>query len=209
VIALSSTEAEFIALAEIIKRGEYLRNILNEIGFKQEKTRISIDNRGAELVAQAAQTKRSKHYDVRFHYVKEKVTSGEYRLEHVSTQENVADIFTKTLSFQVFERHKNRLIHSNENFPRSYFMKSVALMNILGKNAHPTVALLDFQEDWYRSKAGGTERLQARVGPPSPHPFPLYEVSEASNHREGVEVQECPSIEELFLGSLMNNDGED
>ena len=102
----------------------YFKNILKELSQEQKEVLIHIDNIGAELVAQAAQTKRSKHYDVRYHYVKEKVTNGEYILEHISTQENVADIFTKGMSLQVLERDTRIILSILLGiFRRSYFME--------------------------------------------------------------------------------------
>jgi hypothetical protein len=103
--------------------GEYLKNILNENGFNQEKPKISkpkisIDNRGAELVAQAAQTKRSKHYDVRFHYVQEYVLNKEYILEHVATQDNIADIFTESWNKFVLETSRYIVWSRTRKHPR-------------------------------------------------------------------------------------------
>jgi hypothetical protein len=66
-VSLSSTEAEFLAASDAGKMGLYLRSILDELSVSQQfATVIYEDNRGALLMASAAQpTKQSRHIDIR------------------------------------------------------------------------------------------------------------------------------------------------
>lgn len=97
-VALSSTEAEYMALAEAAKEGIYLKNLLNElIGFNEVIT-IFNDNQGAQkLSANPVHHKRSKHIDVRHHFIRDTVGQGLISVKHVSTDEMLADVLTKGL----------------------------------------------------------------------------------------------------------------
>ncbi|KAH8288013.1 hypothetical protein KR018_001471 [Drosophila ironensis] len=102
VVAQSSTEAEYIALSTAAKEATYLRKLLQEIGWSTQKpTTIYCDNVSAQQIAlNPVHHKRTKHIDVKFHFVREKVKNNEINLEFVSSEENVADVLTKMLSKQ-------------------------------------------------------------------------------------------------------------
>ena len=75
---------------------------------KQESpTIIQVDNKSAiELVKNPMNHERSKHIDVRFHFIREHVKEGSVELRHVASKNQAADIFTKPLSKEVFDRGK-------------------------------------------------------------------------------------------------------
>lgn len=102
VVAQSSTEAEYIALSTAAKEAVYLRRLLKEIGcLDQDKIVLLGDNISAQHIAKnPVHHKRTKHIDIKYHFVREKVESKEIELKYVSTNENVADIFTKGLGKQ-------------------------------------------------------------------------------------------------------------
>lgn len=70
-MALSSTEAEYIALTQATKEAIWLRFLLEELGFKQEgTTRIHEDNQSAIAIAKnPIQHARTKHIDIQYHFV--------------------------------------------------------------------------------------------------------------------------------------------
>lgn len=98
-VALSSTEAEYISLAEAAKKALYLRNLLYELGLCEcTEVMIYIDNRGAQCLANdPIFHARTKHIDIKFHFVRESISAGKLALEHVPTEDMVADILTKPL----------------------------------------------------------------------------------------------------------------
>ena len=55
-----------------------------------------------------------KHVELKYHFVRDKVKSGEIKLVYVPTEENVADIMTKCLARIKFERFRDRLVHDIE-----------------------------------------------------------------------------------------------
>ncbi len=74
-------------------------------------TLLREDNQGAIFLSNnAAFHKRSKHIDVRFHYIREQVANKVIILEYVNTVDNTADILTKQLPVGPFKLHRNKLM---------------------------------------------------------------------------------------------------
>jgi hypothetical protein len=99
-VALSSTEAEYMAACSASKEAVWLRTLLKEIGFGQEMaTVIYADNQGSlSLAKNPVYHARTKHIDVQHHYIRNLVEQGEIELNYVHTSENVADVLTKPLA---------------------------------------------------------------------------------------------------------------
>ena len=77
---------------------------------------LNVDNTGAiDLANNWSTTGKTKHIDVRFHYLRELVDQGMIKLNFVRSEENVADIFTKNLSANLFDKHSKRLGISRRN----------------------------------------------------------------------------------------------
>lgn len=102
VIALSTMEAEYIAMCQGAKEVVFQRSLLAEMGFLQQSkdgTTLYCDNQGASFFAKNDVThKRSKHIDIKYHYLKDKCLQNEVSISYVSSNNNVADILTKCLN---------------------------------------------------------------------------------------------------------------
>ena len=98
-VALSTTEAEYIALTEGTKQLVWLRRFLLDLGFDQShSTSICSNNLSAiTLSHDATYHARTKHINVTYHYIHEKVASNEATLTYVKSKENPADLMTKPL----------------------------------------------------------------------------------------------------------------
>lgn len=97
-VSLSSTEAEYVALSEASREAVYLRNLMYEITSKLCIIKLQCDNQSALKLATSHQAHgRSKHIDVRFHYVKDAIKNKLIEIEYTSTQEMPADLLTKGL----------------------------------------------------------------------------------------------------------------
>ena len=100
-VALSSAEAEYIALSDAAKETVYLRSFLSELGClnpNSKSTVVYCDNQGAQkLMRNPVHHARTKHVDIRHHYVREVFERGELNVEYISTNEMIADILTKGL----------------------------------------------------------------------------------------------------------------
>lgn len=99
-IALSSTEAEYMALSSACKEAVYLRRLLHEIGlYCPDKIEINGDNLGAiHLVKNPVYHNRTKHIDIRYHHIRDVFENGLIDLKYCPSNENVADVLTKNLS---------------------------------------------------------------------------------------------------------------
>jgi len=100
VIAQSTMESEYIALATLTNKMRVLRMIRAWFGFECEGAyTVYEDNDACEQLAKGAGKgmKRGKHIEVRFHVVREAVDNGEFEVFHLSTNEQIADALTKNL----------------------------------------------------------------------------------------------------------------
>lgn len=99
VVALSTTEAEYIALSLGVREVIWLRRLLDELGFPQENaTRINVDNQSAiKLVSNPEFHQRTKHIDIKYHFVREAVENGAVCISFIESKLQLADILTKPL----------------------------------------------------------------------------------------------------------------
>jgi hypothetical protein len=107
VIALSTTEAEFVAACEATKIILFFRSILEDLGLPQEHATVLYeDNSGALMMANAQQpTKRTRHMDIKHFSLLDWVERDLVLLHAIATHDNAADAMTKLLPKQLFYRH--------------------------------------------------------------------------------------------------------
>lgn len=101
----STCEAEYVAACEATKEANWLRNILLHlnVGVKRGAVPLFIDNRVAGLLAQnPIHHDRTKHIDIKFHSIRERVLLGETEICEISSKDNIADLLTKTLPATTF-----------------------------------------------------------------------------------------------------------
>jgi hypothetical protein len=99
-VALSSTEAEYMAVCASVQEAVYLRQLLCDMGYKQnDATTIYEDNQGCiAMTKNPVNHKKSKHISIKFHFIREKVESGEVALQYIPSERQLADIMTKGLA---------------------------------------------------------------------------------------------------------------
>jgi hypothetical protein len=110
-VATSTTEAEYIALCEASKQGQWLRTLLQEIGREKllggrgDRVQIFGDNQASLAIASDPMShRRTKHIDVRYHYVRQLIAFGKMEVEYVPTADMPADVLTKPLPLPAFTR---------------------------------------------------------------------------------------------------------
>lgn len=110
-VALSSCEAEFMAANAAACQAIWLKNLLTEVtGKYMGPVLLYIDNRSAiDLAKNPVFHGRSKHIDIRYHFIRECVKRGEIVLKHVSTENQRADVLTKSLATSKFEKMRGLL----------------------------------------------------------------------------------------------------
>ena len=98
VVALSTTEAEYIALAEAVKEAKWLSGIVSELGLNQDTIPICCDSSSAiQLSKNSKYHERTKHVDIRLHFIREEIERGAVDVVKISTEDNPADALTKPL----------------------------------------------------------------------------------------------------------------
>ena len=124
-VATSTTHSEYQAQDSATRNMVWLLQFLKEIGYPpSQKTKIYGntaptlfgDNQGAQALARnPVQHKLSKHYDVKYHFIREQLKLGTMDLVYCPSQKNAADVMTKPLSKGPFERHREAMgIHRVE-----------------------------------------------------------------------------------------------
>ena len=107
-VTLSSTEAEYVAISEICKEIIFLKQVLEFLEVKYEfPIIINVDNVGAIYLAKNAESRRTKHVDIRYHFVREYVEQGIVKIIFVKSEENIADTFTKNVNEGTYEKHNS------------------------------------------------------------------------------------------------------
>lgn len=111
VVALSTTEAEYYSAAECIKELIYLKNVLDEITGENTLVVLHEDNQGAlKLMESGVFNKRTKHIDVRYKFIIEKIEENLISLKYCPTAEQLADLLTKPLGKVKFEYFRNKIL---------------------------------------------------------------------------------------------------
>lgn len=100
-VALSSCEAEYMALTAATQEALFLFNVLHDMHGEciQEKITVYGDNQGAiALTKNPVGHQRSKHIDIKYHFIRTHVQNGKIDLVYVPSDQNVADVFTKPVT---------------------------------------------------------------------------------------------------------------
>ena len=97
-VACSSTDAEYVVVGRCCAKVLSIQNQLVDYGFKYINTHICCDITSDILMTQnLIQHSKTKHIDIRHHFIRDNVEKGKIELYHVSTEDQIADIFTKPL----------------------------------------------------------------------------------------------------------------
>jgi hypothetical protein len=124
IVALSTMEAELIALTEAARDHMSLRNFINDIINSNNPIirklsigKISTDNIATQFVAMnRIFNNRTRHIDIRYMFIRDQVEHKTLTIDRVDTTENTSDIFTKALSYDVFIVHRLGLgVEEDEN----------------------------------------------------------------------------------------------
>ena len=105
-VALSSTEAEYVALSACIQSGIALHSASLQLGLPIDRpTMVGCDNEGAvSLATNTSHHSRAKHIDIKYHFIRSHMSSGSFDVVHVPSRENCADVLTKPLTYDLHSR---------------------------------------------------------------------------------------------------------
>jgi hypothetical protein len=109
-VALSSTEAEYVALSSAATEVQYIWMILEEMVGAIGMSKIHEDNTGAIFMVKNSQIgERTKHIDTRHHYVKQQVEKGMVEVVYINTLDNPADVMTKNVKEAIQKKLSPRI----------------------------------------------------------------------------------------------------
>jgi len=109
-VALSSTEAEYMALSDCSRQAVWMKTVFSELGMPLGTIPICGDNQGSIFISSnPVQEQRSKHIDIRYHYVRDCIEDGKIAIYFVDGSQNPADLFTKNLGQTKFEQFRGYL----------------------------------------------------------------------------------------------------
>ncbi|CAM8981667.1 unnamed protein product [Rhodiola kirilowii] len=98
IVAMSTTESEYIALSELVKEAMWLKGMLAECKLCDNSPIIFSDSQSALCLAKnPVYHERSKHIDIKYHFLRQHVETGDIKLLKVGTEDNPADMGTKVI----------------------------------------------------------------------------------------------------------------
>lgn len=111
VIALSTAEAEYVALSTATQEVSWMRKLLDDLGENSDApTTIHEDNQSAMAIAtNPVNHNRTKHIDIKYHYIRQAVQENMVKLQYCPTSDMVADVLTKPVYTETFKRLRDRL----------------------------------------------------------------------------------------------------
>lgn len=123
IVTLSTTEAEFVAATACACQAIWMRKILEDLHFE---TTIFYDNNSTiKLSKNPILHGRSKHIDVKYHFLRELTRNGTLDLIYCRSEDQIADIFTKSLKWPMFQRLRKLLgVCKLENLVFGIFFKT-------------------------------------------------------------------------------------
>lgn len=102
-ISLSTAESEYVAAASVCAQLVWMSQMLNDYGISSPTLTLLCDNISAiEISKNPVQHSRTKHIDIRHHFIRDLVEKGIIQIDYIPTEKQNADILTKALDFERF-----------------------------------------------------------------------------------------------------------
>jgi hypothetical protein len=109
-VSRSSTESEYISTGEVTNELQYLHQLAVQFGLSPGCIPVGCDNNAAmSLVADPISAARTKHIDIIYHHVRQRVQMQQMKYIGVPTRANPADLFTKPLAAPLFQEHRSSI----------------------------------------------------------------------------------------------------
>jgi hypothetical protein len=109
-VALSTTKVEYVAIESCCAQLLWMRQTLKDYGYTLNRVPLLCDNESAIKIAyNPCQHSRTKHIDIRHHFLRDLAIKGDIEISHVRTNEQLTDIFTKPLDERRFQELRSEL----------------------------------------------------------------------------------------------------
>ncbi|GJR80126.1 zinc finger MYM-type protein 1-like protein [Tanacetum coccineum] len=194
VVALSTTEAEYMALTEAVKEAIWLRGLLEELGVELNTVAVNCDNQGAiHLSRNHVFHERTKHIDVRYHFIREVLKAKTVKVLKVGTEHNAADALTKVVTGRKLQHCLELLKSKMDALLSGTFMGKLITIDSYFKRKSSDTTENATQEN-KRSKASTSENSQPQNQP-------------QNQTEEHISQTPKPNTEEVDLNSLERDPG--
>lgn len=113
IVALSSSEAEYIALSDLVREIVWLKNLLDAASTLKvcPTVVVHVDNQTAiKMATEDSYSGRRKHINVKYHWIREHVQNGTVRIVWIETSKQQADVFTKALGPDQFKKLRDSVL---------------------------------------------------------------------------------------------------
>jgi hypothetical protein len=114
-VSRSSTEAEQIALSDGAGLAIWINKLLQDQGYRMPAAIVYQDNKSTIHLANNGRStsEKTRHIDVRYFWIKDRIDKGEVRIEYLPTAEMTADVLTKPITGALYQRLKDKLMHGH------------------------------------------------------------------------------------------------
>ena len=112
-VSKSSTEAELIALSDMTSNIIWTREFLQHQGYYMNAASVYQDNTSTIALAEKGRStsERTRHVNIRYFFIKDRISSGDIKIAYLPTNEMTADILTKPLQGELFRKLRSKLLH--------------------------------------------------------------------------------------------------
>ena len=113
-VVLSTTEAEYVAVSEVVKEIKFLYQMLRSMEIKvTQPIKVQVDNVGAIWLANSSSvSERTKHVDLRAHFVRDMIKDQVIKIKLVKSAENDSDMMTKNQQEQHYMYARSKLVYT-------------------------------------------------------------------------------------------------
>jgi hypothetical protein len=121
----SSTEVELVAVDDVMPQIIWTRNFLEAQGYSVSDNVVFQDNQSAMLLeknGKRSSSKRTRHINIRYFFVTDRIEAGELTVEYCPTGEMIGDFFTKPLQGSDFRRFRNLILNLTDDDVRRYLL---------------------------------------------------------------------------------------
>ena len=111
-VTLSSAEAEFVAASTTVSAIAWIKSLLRELDMSDMETILYMDNQPAmQLIKNPVHHLRTRHIDIKYKKVREMFDNDEFELEHIASENMLADILTKAMVTAPFRENARIIMH--------------------------------------------------------------------------------------------------
>ena len=135
----SSTETELVAVDDVMPQILWSRSFLEAQGYKVSDNVVYQDNQSAMLLernGKRSSSKRTRHIDIRYFFVTDRIESKEMRVEYCPTGDMVADFFTKPLQGAAFRKFRDTILNVNERDLKELLEMNLSDEHLANKVSH-------------------------------------------------------------------------